>query len=486
MADATVVLGQTRLWACSQQSQWAGLPAADDGPVCGVAPVPALLAEVFASVLAGLGMRCSASTQPTCRRLTVVIPSHWGTGRLAAVAAAGRAVAEQVAVQQLALRAVRWCGSDTSGGGGDTAGGEALVAVLELGAMTTTATLVARSDERVWVAACEHEPNVGAVDLDDDPEPAARTIAELVARVVVDRRCLQLLVVDCAEPTRLAARRSAIAAACGDGRAISVLCAEQLAREMPHTATSYDTAQRDERPRRGAPPRSNTAPHREPVRNGAVPLWEARRRRTKFPASTVSVVAATALVGVAIVTGTVVTHYDWRPGPPAGNGAGLRASATGGAASRVANAAGSAGGAVGGQLRMVGRVGLRIPTGWHALAQAGSRLDVVPDDGARQRLTVVQRQLTSSASLDDVARDLNNQIAGKDPDRMSGFRTDASFGDRRGLAYEEHPGDGTTVTWHVLAVAGLQVSVGCQSDSSRGQLMASVCDRFVRDVVVDP
>jgi type VII secretion-associated protein (TIGR03931 family) len=126
-----------------------------------------------------------------------------------------------------------------------------------------------------------------------------------------------------------------------------------------------------------------------------------------------------------------------------------------------------------------GRVRAQIPAGWHIASHLGDRVDLSPDNGARQRITLTQKTLNPGAGLDDVADTLDAQIKSRPAGQVSALQRNTVFGGRPGLSYEESPGDGTTVRWQILVDSGLQASVGCQYVQGNWQPLADTCEQFV-------
>jgi type VII secretion-associated protein (TIGR03931 family) len=133
-----------------------------------------------------------------------------------------------------------------------------------------------------------------------------------------------------------------------------------------------------------------------------------------------------------------------------------------------------------------GRVQVQLPADWHVGTQTDTRVDLSPNNGARERITLIQRPLIPGAGLDDVAGTLDAQIKSRPAGTVGDLHRNTVFGGRSGLAYDEFPADGTTVRWQVLVDSGLQVSVGCQYVSGNWQPIAGVCEGFVHDLRINP
>ncbi|ATL65798.1 type VII secretion-associated protein [Nocardia terpenica] len=133
-----------------------------------------------------------------------------------------------------------------------------------------------------------------------------------------------------------------------------------------------------------------------------------------------------------------------------------------------------------------GRIRAQIPLDWRVATDTAARVDIMPNDGARQRITLVQQPLTAGSGVADVARDLDAQIGNRPVGSASPLRRDVVFGDRPGLSYEEYPGDETTVRWQILVDSGIEVGIGCQYPSGTWQSIAATCEQVVHDIRINP
>ncbi|MBB5912801.1 type VII secretion-associated protein (TIGR03931 family) [Nocardia transvalensis] len=470
MTGVELVLTDTRLWARSEATHWDGPPSivpASDGasfvvgealrpqyPAVSVVrladadriafPTLPTLADAFA-VLFGAVLTNLHLPGP-CERLTVLAPSDWGRRRRAAVQAAATRLVADTTVEPLALRAVSL--------GASTAQHQR-IAVLEANPLSTTVTLVGRSGTDIWIDACEHEPTVG---LADGPN-GFDGIGAVVARLLAGQTPTYLLAVGISEPGLLEGLRAAIAGQCGfpvDVRPIGG--AELIHGAHPPVAAS------------GMPyrPAAEAQPDRESsLREYALAAQPPQPRRNRFllaAAATVVVVIAAAVGVIVLLTGSSdeTTTAAQSSAPPAPK----------------ASAAPSP--------QVFGRVRTQIPAGWHIASQTDARVDLAPDGGARQRITLTQKPLAPGATADDVAHSLESQIQRRPPGTVTELRRDPSFGGRPGLSYEEYPPDGTTVRWQVLVDSGVQVSIGCQYPSGSWQPLAPTCEQFVHDARITP
>ncbi|WP_280366410.1 type VII secretion-associated protein [Nocardia wallacei] len=478
MPTVELVLTDTRLWARSEATYWNGppsiVPASDNASfVAGEAlrpQYPAVsvvrladadriafptlptaadaFAVVFGAVLTNLRL------PGPCDRLTVVAPTEWGRRRRAAVQAAASRLVAEVAVEPLALRAASLGASNAQ---------HQRIAVLEVNPLSTTATLVGRSGPDTWIDACEHEPTVG---LTDPPE----AIGAVVARLLAGQTPNYLVAVGIPDAAQLETLRAAIVGQCGfpvDVRPVAGADLIQSASQPPAHPGQPVAAHR---PGFEAPLPDRDASLRAHANAGQPP----RSRRTTLVAAAAAVVVAIAIaVGVAILAGT---RSSDDPTPAAAQ--------TGTAPLSPVTAAEPPTGRPAPQA--FGRVQAQVPEGWRIAAQTDTRVDLMPEDGARQRMTITQKPLAPGSTVEDVARTLETQVERRPPGTVSDLRRDPAFGGRPSLSYEEYPPDGTTVRWHVLVDAGLQVSVGCQYPSDSWQPISGTCEQFLRDVRLTP
>ncbi|WP_155981558.1 type VII secretion-associated protein [Nocardia sp. BMG111209] len=429
-------------------------------------PTPAeALGEVFCALLANLRLPGPG------RRSTVVVPTEWGTRRRGTVESAARHIAADVVLESLAQRAVAL--------GASTGPGQR-IAVLEANPLTTTATLVGRSGTRTWIEACEHEPAVGTDDLVPGRDGSA--IAAVLGRLPDIERANHVLVTGLDTPGARTAVHTALAALPG--------CPADI-----RTVSGGDLLRPPEDAEQTAAERFSPLSAR---RSGSLHEYAVRRHRSRAGRILLPAVAlvATLVVVVAVAhhrsaSSTTAAQPTRTPAAAAPQPESARPSA----AFTTLPAAPSIS-ASGSQLpsgispapqttvRLFDRVRADLPPGWHPNTRTDARVDLTPDNGARQRITVTQRQLSPGAKLGDVAETLDRQIAQRPPGTVGELKHDNVFGDHPGLSYEEFPGDGTTVRWQVLVDSGVQVSVGCQYESNTWPAVADACERFVRGLRV--
>ncbi|PPJ18715.1 type VII secretion-associated protein [Nocardia nova] len=466
MSTVDLILTDSRLWARGESTHWDGAPSvvpASDGAslVVGeplqppspavsvvrlaaadrIAFVPMLptvadaFAAIFGAVLTNLRLPSA------CERLTVVSPSEWGTRRRAALEAGARRLAGEISVEPLALRVAGLSASTSQ---------QQRIAVVELNPLTTTVTLAGRSGTETWIEACEYEPTIGSADLAEGR--GVEAVVDVVDRLLGGRKPSYLVVVGAAEPALLDAMRAELSRRYGFGVDLRAMSGVDLVRGGPAMPPATEPAQFAPR-----------APWVGSLHEHAAAT--APKRRTPLFIG----VAVFTVVVAAVAAAVVLTRSG---------GESHTAESTGTHPSAVASP--TAARAL--PTETFGRVGAVVPAGWHISNRTGARVDFSPDDGARERISLVQKDLAASSGIEDVAATLETQIAKRPAGTVGPLRRNVIFGGRPGLSYEETPGDGTTVRWQVLVDSGLQVSVGCQYPAGGWQPMAAACEKFVGDL----
>lgn len=133
-----------------------------------------------------------------------------------------------------------------------------------------------------------------------------------------------------------------------------------------------------------------------------------------------------------------------------------------------------------------GRASIAGPATWTTRSEQ-TRLLLIPPDFPERRIVLSSTELTSGASLDSVAEDLQRQLdARSDDGSIVDFTAATDFGERVGISYVENPPDGSTVQWHVFVDGGLQVSIGCQSSAGFADALIDDCARAVSSLSVSP
>ncbi|MEV0356798.1 type VII secretion-associated protein [Nocardia sp. NPDC050697] len=338
----------------------------------------------------------------------------------------------------------------------------ASVLVVEFAALSCTVALVDCDGVESTVVACEHEPTLGAGDAAPAPATAER-LAELADRVLGDHAPHAVLVVGAADPEVGDLLRQHLATPAFVPEVIA-LSGREIAK-----AVWSDT-------RRATPGRGPALPGRQAMDVQAT-VGAALRARRQPPRRRSPLVIGAAVVFVALAAAAAIAGVTLLRAPADGSVA--DSPALPGASRPVTPAPATT--AEGGRLTVT------VPPGWHPAAAADpERLVLTPDSGARARITVTQSVLAAGAGAEEVARDLQSKISRAEPGRFGNVQRDVVLGDRPGLAYDEFPGDGSEVGWHVIVDRGVQVGIGCQYDRGRWDTVRAACEEVARSLTVRP
>ncbi|MFI9506391.1 type VII secretion-associated protein [Nocardia sp. NPDC052566] len=392
-----------------------------------------------------------------CSSITVVHPSSWGASRRKILGTAARNIAPDVVLDTIATRAAM-VGRDGAR--------HQKIAVIEVSPLSTTASLVGCRGDEAWIEACEHEPTVGSADLTADERSPDR-FADLITRLFADGRDADsILVLGVSDPALLERIRTAVVATC----------------PLPL----------DVRPIAGA---DLLGPHQESMPSARIergteslsPEWfgslRERAAATKPPrnrrAALLTVAALSAAIAVVAAGIVFAVRRDDAPAV---------AQPTPVVESTVSAAPPPAPTSHRPTTETFGRLTAQIPVGWHRVGPndraADARVVLVPDDGTRQRITVIQNPLTSGSGYEQVAANLDAQLKQRPSGTVTDLRRDVVFGGRPGLAYNELPGDKSQVEWHVTIDRDTQVSLGCQYLEGGRDIAIHVCEQFAAHLVV--
>jgi type VII secretion-associated protein (TIGR03931 family) len=134
-----------------------------------------------------------------------------------------------------------------------------------------------------------------------------------------------------------------------------------------------------------------------------------------------------------------------------------------------------------------GNIRFEVPVGWRVTqAAGGSRIYLVPEAGTKARITLTQKQVVPGVGYEKVAADLEAQINQRPAGTMGPLRRDVVFGGRSGLAYTEHPDDGSQVDWHVIVEHSTQVGIGCQYQTGGQDTTTQLCADVATTLEVIP
>ncbi|MBF6474214.1 MULTISPECIES: type VII secretion-associated protein [Nocardia] len=408
------------------------------------------MAVVFANVLENLRIPAP------CARMTLICPTEWGADRRDVLEHAARRCTQKVVFEQIAVRSVA---SDE----GTSHSRRTLV--LEFATLTTTASAVIRSHRGVHVESCEIEPTLALDDITAE-SPGFASLRALVARLLDGGPIDLAQVIGLADTTKLDLLRSAIEQAAGAAVELRPVAGVDLVRgRRLEPVDSPDPS-----------PAPASTEWMQPLRERAAEQRQSRYRTTGFAIAAITAVLAVplAVVGAVVLSGREDDGATAAPGTEA--------------APTMATPP-PVGTSIGASLEAFGRIRFQVPPGWRVAPSpegGRARVDVVPEVGARQRITMMQTPLAAGSGYEQVAAKLETQIAQRPPGVLTDLKRDVVFGGRSGLAYSESPGDGSTVRWHVLLEHGIQVSIGCQYAGDGWSQLETPCSNFGDSVRVVP
>ncbi|WP_040794589.1 type VII secretion-associated protein [Nocardia higoensis] len=484
MAQVELVLTDTRIWARGPSTHWDGVPSVvlgGNGSLVAGEPltplgqvsstvqfvaaeriallprVPELteaLAALFATVLDNLGLGSP------CERFTVVCPTEWGTRRRESVAVAARRFADEVVFEPLAARSVA----------ADEATLRARrVAVLEFGALTTTAATVVRAHEGAQVESCEYEPDLALDDLGVDPG-AEEGLSAVLSRLLDGGRADVIQVFGASDPAKLDLIDQVARQVCGADVEVRPISGVDLLRR-PEPRSGY------------VPDPVRAMPDTEwlqPLRQRAAARAPERNTAVYAAAAAAVVVLAAAAVGAVFAFGGSDDPPEVAAAPTTSAPISTRPTSAAPSTSTIPGTPDTA-------TESLGRLTFRIPDGWRVSSRSpqGSRVDLSPEDGSRLRLTVIQTPVAADAGYARIAADLEAQM--REKPSLGDLRRDVVFAGRSGLSYLERPEGGSTVRWHVLLEHGTQVSIGCQYVAETDwSTVEPSCEELAASVDVQP
>ncbi|TLG11477.1 type VII secretion-associated protein [Nocardia cyriacigeorgica] len=397
-----------------------------------------------------------------CERLTVIIPTEWGTRRRSVIETAALRVASEVEFQVAALRAVA----------ADTRNRDRRTVVLEFGPLSTTATSIIYGQQGPEIEACEHEPNLAFAEIAPD-NPGFTELRALLERLLSGRPTDSVLVVGGADTGFLELIGSAVADVSGPDTDLRTVANADLARNKQAESSHYPTA--------AIPPLPQT--------EWLQPLRE-RAAATRPPRSRTPIYIAAAAVAAIVVAGAgaavVLNQTDDSGGAAAAARTSTVAEPSSSTSAPTTPAKATTTKAVPAS-QSIGNIRFEVPAGWRVTeAAGGSRVYLVPEDGTKARITLTQKQVVPGVGYDKVAADLEAQIKQRPAGTMSPLRRDVVFGGRSGLAYTEHPDDGSQVDWHVIVEHSTQVAIGCQYQTGGQDTTTQLCADVATTLEVIP
>jgi type VII secretion-associated protein (TIGR03931 family) len=419
--------------------------------------VPAVseaMTAVIGAVLQNLGVATP------CDQVTIVCPTEWGSRSRAVLDAAVRRFATDVVFEDMAIRAVS---------ADEGTGRSRRTVVLEFGPLSTTATAVVRSHQGAHLESCEYEPNLALADIGPD-SGGVDDLAALVGRLLAGQPADVVQAVGVSDPAKLDLIHAAVQPVGGPAVELRPIAGTDLVR-APRQEPDY---------RPNVAPTLPTAEWMQPLRQRAAAAQAPARRRTAYiAAAAAAVVVAAAAIGAGVILGGSGDTSAVSAGTSTPAGTTPHATTVAKPSPTTEPKSSS---------ETVGRLRFQMPAGWR-MAQAPdpgkARVDLVPEDGSKMRITVTQTPVAAGTGYEQVAANLETQMRQKPNGTLTDLKRDQVFGGKSGLSYVEHPSDGSTVRWHVLVEHGLQISTGCQYLGA-WEPIATTCEQFAASLEVSP
>lgn len=482
MPSVELVLTEARVWARSANTH-ADLPASvtpgSDGTtlVAGEPLRPSSVTTTSATQLLAADRIAYAPTMPKpvdamgaliarlladlripapCGQLSLVCPTEWGSRRRTTVAAAARRYASDVVCTDTAVRAVI-AGERNR---------DRRTVVVEFGVLSTTASAVVPTHDGLRVEACEHEPDLALAELVADG-PAHTTLRSVLDRLLDGKAADSVLLVGAgSDPALHELLGTTVSQVCGPATELRALPGADLARNKQDETRDYQ-------PTLAELPRNEWV---QPLRDRAARTSQPRSRNLFYlGAAAVVVVLLATSAGIAVLNS-------------GGDDSGATAAGSSAAAHPEVQQPSSTSGASAPTEQTVDHLRFQVPRGWRISSptEASDRVELVPENGPPAKITVTQRQVDPDVGYQQIAADLDAQIAQRPAGSVSELGRDVVFGGRSGLAYTEHPEGGSQVDWHVIVEHSTQVSVGCQYQAGGQDSIRHVCADFATTLAVTP
>lgn len=425
------------------ESAWIGFEPA---PISTVAATNAVIDKLFAD----LGSVSPGST------ITVAHASFWSSSQRTAVERSLGRYSNPVVLEPIAARVASLRQS---------LGTSELIAVVEIEPLHLTVSAVARSRDHVELAACEHEPTMGADELG---EATFDRLAAMIGQAVDGHRPSTVIVVGQHDERLLELLREFVT--------------ESWSTQPPPVQSVAFTALL----------RPQSAPSVHPITAGSQGQsdWVGTLRDRAAASApspwigTAKVIAAAAVILAVLAVGGVVIATT--------SGSGTDAAATVESVDRAPTSTTTSippptGVAKPSSHHVMGRVAFDIPGDWKLGAgPTPERATLIPTSTTPARITVTYNTVAEGAGYDEVLRDITSRIDRAAPGRFGSPERDVVFAGRRGIGYQELPGDGSVVRWYVLLDHGVQTNVGCQHGAEGWGTVRSACEDVMRSVAITP
>ncbi|WP_378547422.1 type VII secretion-associated protein [Nocardia rhizosphaerae] len=429
-----------------------------DSAWIGFEPQPISLAAATDAVIDQLMGDLSPATLGGA--ISVAHPSSWSSAARANIARSFGRYSGSIELESLAVRVARSRQSFAA---------SELIAVIEIELLGVTITAVNRSRDQIEVTATELEPTLGVGGWDGD---AIELLLDMIRKVLDDYRPSSVIVVGPHAESLLDRLRQFVTASWTTQPA-------PLVQSVPLTGLTLSPSARGDR--LAHPVHEDASKWVGTLRERAAATATSPRCATaKIVGAAAVLIAVLSIGAVAIATtrdsgtetSTAVSTTTDTISPTLQPAVTSTAPPTTRATPRP---------------HAMGRVTFDIPAEWQL--NAGSTPDraaLVPQTATPARITVTYNTVAEQAGYDEVLRDITARVSKAEPGRFGTPEPDVVFAGRRGIGYQESPGDGSVVRWYVLLDHGIQTNVGCQYGSGGWGTVSTACEEVMRTVTISP
>ncbi|MEV6216339.1 type VII secretion-associated protein [Nocardia sp. NPDC051833] len=429
-----------------------------DSAWIGYEPQPLAIAAatdaVVDDVLAGV-----APTPPGAS-IGVAHPSSWSTARRSSFARSFGRYSGSVALEPIAARVARLRQPLAT---------TEFVVVVEIDPLAVTVSAVDRSRDQISVAACAHEPTLGAGDWNDDD---IDRLSAMIGEVADGSKPTSVLIVGPTDDHLLERLREFAAETWTTQPTPLVQPVAFTALLLPQSGLTDDRAR---------PIPAQNAEWVGTLRERAAATAPAPRH------STAKIIAAAAISLVVVTAGIVAVVATRDSDADAATATQSTPTTVSTAPEPMSPKPSTTQPAATPAQHTMGRVTFNIPAGWRlATGSPADRAALVPQTATPGRITVTYNTVAEQAGYDEVLRDITARISRAEPGRFGTPERDVVFAGRRGIGYQELPGDGSVVRWYVLLDHGVQTNVGCQHGSGGWGTVSTACEEVMRSVSISP
>ncbi|MFD6391333.1 type VII secretion-associated protein [Nocardia sp. NPDC060259] len=428
-------------------SAWIGF---EPQPMSTAAATDAVVDQVFADL----------SPSTPVGSIGVAHPSSWSAAQRTGIGRSFGRYSGSIVLESIAVRVARSRQSFAA---------SELIVVIEIGSLDVMVTAVNRTRDQIEVTASELEPTLAAGDWNDD---AVELLISIISKVLGGYRPSSVILVGPHDEPLLDRLRQFVTESW-------TAQPTPLVQAMPTTGLLLSPSAHNEQRSRQAP--EHNADWVGTLRERAAATAPSPRLATAKIVAAAAVLVTVLTVGVVVTTrgsdadaatasttsrmAPVTTQVPLTPSAPPTLGSGAAAP----------------------RHHVMGRVTFNIPVEWQLTAGSNTdRAALVSRGATPARITVTYNTVAEQAGYDEVLRDITARIAKAEPGRFGTPERDVVFAGRRGIGYQESPGDGSVVRWYVLLDHGIQTNVGCQYGPGGWGTVSTACEEVMKTVTISP